>query len=186
MEKSLKLLGMGIGVPLSVAIATLSPSVARSLQLADGTVVFAKVPQLLKARTPHVSAAFRGADYYFTFHVPDDAGEPLQQLTFRQRRGLEQIDFLVGATRAYPFRRRKQAIGLTAMTDAEQQVSVRFERPILPGETITVGLKAKRNPNLGGVYLFGVTAFPVGEKRQGQFLGYGRLQFFRAGGGGRG
>ncbi|MEO0373888.1 MAG: DUF2808 domain-containing protein [Cyanobacteria bacterium P01_A01_bin.17] len=191
--KQLKALGMGISLPLGAiafglpsAIAILSPSAAQSLQLADGTISFAKVPQLLKASTPHIGAAFRGADYYFTFRIPEDAGEPLQQLTFAQRKGVEQVDFLLGPTRAYPSRRRKQSIALAATTNAQQQTSVRFDEPILPGETITISLKAKRNPNLGGVYLFGVTAFPAGEKVQGQFLGYGRLHFFRAGGGGRG
>nr|WP_199755917.1 DUF2808 domain-containing protein [Chroococcidiopsis cubana] len=45
-----------------------------------------------------------------------------------------------------------------------------------PGTTVTVALRAKRNPS-GGIYLFGVTAFPTGEKSSGQFLGYGRLHF---------
>lgn len=33
-----------------------------------------------------------------------------------------------------------------------------------------------------GVYLFGVTAFPAGEKSHGQFIGFGRLHFYNDGG----
>ncbi len=48
-----------------------------------------------------------------------------------------------------------------------------------PGTKITIGLKAQQNPQRGGVYLFGVTAFAIGEKPHGQFLGFGRLQFYQ-------
>lgn len=171
---------MGLGL----AIATFPQTIAHSIQRPDGTVSFANVPRLLKTTTPHISAGYRGADYYFTFSVPEDAGEPLQQLTFNQRDGVEQIAFRLKPTRAY--RTRRQPVALSAVTTDEQnQVSIQFEQPIMPGEQITVNLKAKRNPNTGGVYLFGVTAFPAGEKVQSQFLGYGRLHFYRSGGGGR-
>jgi len=43
---------------------------------------------------------------------------------------------------------------------------------------VTIGVKPRRNPDFGGVYLFGVTAFPAGEKSRGLYLGAGRLHFF--------
>ena len=58
-------------------------------------------------------------------------------------------------------------------------ITVIFANPIPPGTTFTVRLKPKRNPDLGGVYLFGVTAFPWGEKPDGLYLGAGRLQFYQ-------
>ena len=56
------------------------------------------------------------------------------------------------------------------------EATIAFDPPVSPGTTVTVALRAKRNPS-GGVYLFGVTAFPAGERSWGQFLGYGRLHF---------
>ncbi len=178
--------GLCVGLSLPFAISSFPHPIAQSVQFPDGTIAFAKAPQLLKATTPHINAGYRSADYYFTFSVPEDAEAPLQQLTFAQREGVEQIAFLLGPTQAYRNQRRSQPINISSVTtDEQKQVSIRFEQPISPGSTVTVGLKARRNPNLGGVYLFGVTAFPAGEKVQSQFLGYGRLHFFRSGGGGR-
>ncbi|MEO0844697.1 MAG: DUF2808 domain-containing protein, partial [Cyanobacteria bacterium J06643_5] len=58
-------------------------------------------------------------------------------------------------------------------------VSVIFNPAVEPGKTVTIALKPVRNPSTEGIYLFGVTAFPEGEKSHGQFLGYGRLHFYR-------
>ncbi|HEY9294790.1 MAG TPA: DUF2808 domain-containing protein [Phormidium sp.] len=41
-----------------------------------------------------------------------------------------------------------------------------------------MALDPVRNPCFSGVYLFGVTAFPQGEKAHGQFLGFGRFHFY--------
>ena len=56
-------------------------------------------------------------------------------------------------------------------------MTVTFAEPVSAGPTFTVGLRPKRNPDLGGTYQFGVTAFPAGEKTQGIYLGSARLQF---------
>lgn len=55
-------------------------------------------------------------------------------------------------------------------------IEVILAPPISPGKTVSIGLYATRNSNLGGVYLYGVTASTVGEKPHGQFLGFGRIQ----------
>ncbi len=57
-------------------------------------------------------------------------------------------------------------------------IRIAFDPPIAPGQTVTVSLQADRNPLQGGVYLFGVTAFPMGESNSGLFLGYGRVNIF--------
>ena len=43
---------------------------------------------------------------------------------------------------------------------------------------ITVAIESQRNPSWSGVYEFGVTAYPTGENGLGQFLGYGRINFY--------
>jgi len=57
---------------------------------------------------------------------------------------------------------------------------VTFDPPVTPGKR-SIGLRPVRNLRFSGVYLFGVTAYPVGEKSHGQFLGFGRLHFYGGG-----
>ncbi|MGB3642285.1 MAG: DUF2808 domain-containing protein, partial [Rivularia sp. (in: cyanobacteria)] len=75
-------------------------------------------------------------------------------------------------------KKQKLPLQITEKRD-DKTVSLTFNPPVEPGKTITIALKQIRNPSSEGVYLFGVTAFPVGEKSHGQFLGYGRLHFYR-------
>jgi hypothetical protein len=58
------------------------------------------------------------------------------------------------------------------------EITIAFEQPVQPGQTVTVAVKSEANPTFGGVYLFGVTAYPAGESSLGQFLGYGRINFY--------
>lgn len=53
----------------------------------------------------------------------------------------------------------------------KQTVILNFDPPVTPGQTITIGLRPVQNPWISGVYLFGVTANPRGEKSHGQFRG---------------
>ena len=55
------------------------------------------------------------------------------------------------------------------------EVTVMFDQPIEPGNTVTVRVKPKRNPSFGGVYQFGVTAYPEGQNSQGLYLGSRRI-----------
>ncbi|MEO0374832.1 MAG: DUF2808 domain-containing protein [Cyanobacteria bacterium P01_A01_bin.17] len=164
---------------LVVGLAAFVPSATQAVQLADGTVHFVAVPRLLQTRTTNKDAGDFGATYYFTLSVPDDAGEPLQRVLFEQREGLNRVKFLPQRTRAFADQRRRQpVIPSDVQVDEQGRVSVWFDPPIAPGETLVVGLRPRRNPYTDGVYLFGVTAFPAGEKSQGQFLGFGRLHFY--------
>lgn len=152
---------------------------ANSIELADGTTYFANVPRLENARTTFNTARFFGATYYFTLRIPNDAGEPLQRLMFNQQEGVDRVRFNLQRTRAYADPNRKQPIEIAkVMADQQGSISIYFDPPVLPGETVMVGLRPYRNPRTSGVYLFGVTAFPQGEQAHGQFLGYGRLHFY--------
>ena len=152
---------------------------AQSIQLADGTTYFANVPRLENARTTFNSARVFGATYYFTLHIPEDAGEPLQRVMFKQQEGVDWVRFNLKRTKAYADKERKQPIEIAEVIAGEGgAISLYFDPPISPGETVVVGLRPYRNPSSSGVYLFGVTAFPRGERAHGQFLGYGRLHFY--------
>lgn len=169
----------GANLATTVLLGSLVQASAQAIELADGTTYFANVPRLENARTTYNSARVFGATYYFTLHVPDDAGEPLQRVVFNQQQGVDPISFNLKRTQAYMNQQKKQLLPIAeASTDEKGSISIFFDPPISPGETITIGLRPYRNPRSSGVYLFGVTAFPQGEQAHGQFLGYGRLHFY--------
>lgn len=188
----LMLLGSAIATIAMMEGYTFEPS--RAIQLQDGTVYFAQPPRLVSAVTTYNDVYVWGATYYFTVSLPDNAGEPLQKLTINQREGVDYVRFRLKDSFAFEGNRsaKGQKLGLKdATSDASRQaasrlrktqtLSLTFDPPVSPGKTITIGLKPVQNPTVAGVYLFGVTAFPAGEKSHGQFLGFGRLQFYRHG-----
>jgi hypothetical protein len=175
---------MRLAVVLSTAIATtaLIYGQSQAIQLQDGTVYFAQPPRLVAATTTYNQVYVWGATYYFTVSLPENAGEPLQKVTIHQREGVDHIRFDLKNTIAFTGTpsRRGERIGLKDVTSDRKTrtVSLTFDPPVSPGKTITIGLKPWQNPTSAGVYLFGVTAFPQGEKTHSQFLGFGRLHFY--------
>ncbi|MBH8553358.1 DUF2808 domain-containing protein [Nostocaceae cyanobacterium CENA357] len=158
---------------------------SQAIQLQDGTVYFAQPPRLVGAATTYNETYVWGATYYFTLSMPENAGEPLEKVTINQHEGVDDIRFDLKNSFAFEGTRshKKQKIGLKdAVSDRQTRtVSLIFDPPVSSGKTITIGLKPWQNPTVAGVYLFGVTAFPGGEKSHGQFLGFGRLHFYSHG-----
>lgn len=182
---------MRLAVLLGTAIASVAilngciipPS--QAIQLRDGTVYFVEPPRLVEAATTYNQVNMWGATYYFTVSLPEKASEPLQQITINQHEGVDNIRFDLKNSFAFEGTRsrRGERIGLKDVTHNRETrtVSITFDPPVSPGKTITIGLKPWQNPSISGVYLFGVTAFPPGEKTHSQFLGFGRLQFYNYG-----
>lgn len=170
-----------IALTIASIFIVLLPS-ARAIELEGGRTAFESSPRLLDATTTFNSVRAWGAKYYFTIALPENLGEPLGKLAIQQRQGGDTINFNVDKTFAFTGTRADKGDDLsikTANLDEETNtISLVFDPPIPPGTTFTVGLKPKRNPDFGGVYLFGVTAFPVGEKPEGLYLGVGRLSFY--------
>jgi hypothetical protein len=158
---------------------------SQAIQLQDGTVYFAQPPRLVEAVTTLNSINVWGATYYFTVRLPDNAGEPLQKVTIYQQEGGEYVRFDLKGSFAFQGTRPNQGQRLTIQdvtSDREtQSVSITFAGAVKPGKTVTIALKPIQNPNTAGVYLFGVKAFPTGDKSHGQFLGFGRLHFYSDG-----
>ncbi|MCC5640602.1 DUF2808 domain-containing protein [Nostoc sp. CHAB 5844] len=175
-------------VLLGAAIASITliqgyivpPSYA--IQLQDGTVYFAQPPRLVNTITTYNEIYAWGATYYFTISLPENAGEALQSLAINQHEGVDHIRFDLNDSVAFEGKPsgKGQKIGLqnVAGDRKTRTVTITFDPPVSPGKTITIGLKPWQNPRSSGVYLFGVTAFPTGEKSHGQFLGFGRLHFY--------
>lgn len=173
------LLGTTLAVALSIGATA---EVTQAVKLRDGTVYFVQPPELVAATTTFNSVNEWGATYYFTITLPEEAGEPLQRVTIKQQEGADNIRYRLKKSRAFEGTRHDKGtpIKLAEVTNDRDNrlIVVNFEQPIPPGKTITIGLQPVENPFSPGVYLFGVTAFPTGEKSHGQFIGYGRLQFY--------
>jgi hypothetical protein len=173
----------------TVAIApSVSPPSAEAVELSDGTVYFVSPPRLDpdSVYSSRSSPAALGATYYFTLTVPEDAGEPLSQVSITQREGdtaRQRVIFQPAESFAFEGTRRDRGDALplnNATFNADDQtLTLTFDPPVEPGTTVTVGVRPRNNPLSEGVYLFGITAYPPGEQVHGQFLGYGRLHFYR-------
>lgn len=172
--KAARRLDLGIILLTNLGIFGL-PS-AQAVQLRDGTIQFIQPPQLVKARVTDISPGVP-ASYYFTINLPPSAGEPLQRVILTQQQGKEDLAFNLKRTRAET--EAEQELKLAEVTSDRQRktVSIAFNPPIPPGQTVNLRLRSVKNPQFGGVYLFKVTAYPAGEKVHGQFLGFGRFQF---------
>jgi hypothetical protein len=167
------LLTAGLVLSSSLAPASANP-------LADSKLVFEHAPQLVKASTTQLAAFVSGGTYEFTLTVPQDAGAPLQAVTISQAANAAKIQFAPDQSHAVA---NGTTVPISAIGGASSDdVTIAFERPIPPGSTVTISLLAQRNAGGAGVYLFGVTAYPVGDATNGLFLGYGRVSLFNQGG----
>ncbi len=182
----MKSLRLGMALSLASLLAFAVPK-GEAVQLSDGTVSFNKSPHLLDAATTFNQAWVWGAKYYFTIGLPDDVGEPLQKVTIQQRQGQETIRFFLDETFAFvgTYQDKGATIPVKSVSLDEETstITIVFTAPVPPGTTFSIGLNPIRNPEYGGIYLFGVTTFPAGEKTSGLYLGVGRLQFYRGGDG---
>jgi Protein of unknown function (DUF2808) len=173
---------LSTAIAFGIAIVTSTVNFSQAVQLRDGKVYFTQPPRLLNVKTTYNGVNIWGAKYYFTVNIPENAGEPLQKMTINQRDGVDRVRFDLEDSFAFegtPSDRRKKLQIKDVTRDRETKaVTITFEPPLAPGQTVTIGLQPKQNPSVPGVYLFGVTAFPAGEQPHGQFLGYGRLHFY--------
>lgn len=177
------LLGTILALVIVLEGAIAAPATA--VRLANGTVSFVQPPRLLAATTPYTDTNVWRPTYYFTIDLPPTADEPLESVTFFQVEGTTRIRFAQENSFAFEGTRDRRGPKLTLKSlksdPKATEVTVTFDPPVPPGKTVTIGLRPTQNPSYGGVYLFGVTAFPPGERAAGQFLGYGRLQFYQDG-----
>lgn len=168
----------------SIALAVLGINLAsKAVEAPDGTVAFESGIALVDAHTTFSGVRVKQARYYFDLELPNDLGEPLKKVVIKQRTGSDEVEFKPDKTKAYlgNHRNKKEPIELTAFVDENtEEITVEFNRPVPPGSNVTIAIKPRTNPDYGGVYLFGVTAYPPGDKSVGLYLGPGRLQFYRS------
>jgi hypothetical protein len=144
---------------------------------------FHKSPRLIDSQVTHDNTNSIYSTYYFTIEVPADSHSALKAIKIEQRENRsEKVAFKQNETLAslgdtYHAEQPLSLMAIGGEGDETGSVIVSFEQPIQPGEIVTIGIKPKRNPDQGGVYLFGVTAYPEGESSQGLYLGVGRFHF---------
>jgi hypothetical protein len=147
-----------------------------------GQTFFNHPPQLIRAAASQ-TGEYVSSIYRFTLTIPQDAGQPLKAVTITQVENLETVKFNISNSKAFLGQRltADSAIPLASVGGDQPskpgEVTLVFDQSVQPGNTVTVALAVRRNPSRGGIYLFGVTAYPAGENGLGQFLGYGRISF---------
>jgi Protein of unknown function (DUF2808) len=162
-------------------ITSLSVFAATAVTLRDGKTYFTKPPRLTSSTTSQDGSYIWGASYYFTVEIPEKAGEPLAKLVIAQETGQGQPQFNAKEAEIFEGTRKNQGDRLKFQSieiSSENPVTITaiFDPPIPPGKTVTLRLYPVRNPQVGGAYLYSVTAFPAGEQAHGQFLGFGRIR----------
>jgi len=173
----------------NLTFSNLGISSAEAVQLRDGKTYFVHLPMLIEAETTNNRIYARGATYYFAIALPQNMGEPLQKLEINQTEGFGSIDFFSNDTIAYLQPASGDRIAVSSKTEISPsqdrdrpKITVTFDPPIpasnAPNSKLIVGLRPIQNPRTDGVYLFGVTAFPQGDRPNSQFLSYGRLSFY--------
>lgn len=178
----------GLGYAWSGLVGTLivlggSLGTVQAVQFPDGTVAFEAVPRLLEVKATRTQTSIRPVTYYITIDLPEASGEALGMIEVSPYQAPDDIRFNLEATRVLDQQpgaeARELAISTLQQDPATGSVRLTFVEPPTPGTVIKLALQPDRNPDYEGVYLLGVTVAPAGERVRSQFLGYGRLHFYR-------
>jgi Protein of unknown function (DUF2808) len=180
-----RLSGLSLGVILIAGMALpagLQNPVAAA-EMGQYSVMNVEAPRLVKVSGIHLEPSGVGT-FYFTIHVPTSYGKSLEAIRISQiPEGDRLIHFDANQSKVVTGQRvtrNSEVIPLSAIGGPEDEktgaVTLAFAQPVMPGTTITVAVEAVRNP-IGGIYQFGVTAYPVGDSTTGQYLGTGRVTF---------
>ena len=156
---------------------------SQAVEYPDGKLAFESAVLLTDTYATFNSVRARQAKYYFDLELPNDVGEPLGKVVIKQRTGGDEVQFKPDKTKVYlgSHNDKQQELEATTFYNEDTgEVTVKFDREVSPGSNLTIALRPKRNPDFAGVYLFGVTAFPPGEKSLGLYLGAGRLHFYQS------
>ena len=183
-RRGVALAGAGL-LTLGSTWGFLAPASAPAIQYSDGTVGFSYPPRLTESYATRNLVSDSNVTYYLTFDFPEAAVEPLDRVVIRLNEGYDPIfRYRLEATEAFantPEGRVRLPLGELAQDQDSRELSISFDPPAEPGVPITLALRPVRNPRFGGVYLFGATAYPVGETVRSTFMGYARLSFYYRG-----
>lgn len=154
----------------------------QSMEMNAKQSFFHHPPQLIRTAASQIST-YTPSTYEFTIALPENAGQPLKAVKITQEPNFEIIKFATNRSQAFAGNRYAAGpqialASIGGMENSADGVTIVFDQPVQPGQTVTIALEAKSNPSWSGIYLFGVTAYPDGQPSLGQSLGYGRLHFY--------
>jgi hypothetical protein len=157
-----------------------SQSQTTQLRLANGQTFFSHPPRLVQLiASQHQANA--PSTYAVTLQVPVDAGQPLRAVRIAQEPNLSTIKFALDRSKASTGERFAAGSEIPLASAGGQstpgEAMVVFAQPVQPGSSVTIMFETNANPEAGGIYEFGITAFPDGEDGLGQFLGLRRISF---------
>jgi hypothetical protein len=178
-----------LAISLLTGVAVHSPTLwppsispAAAIQYRDGTVEFSAPPRLIDSYPTRNLAGDSGVTYYLTIDFPAAAQEPMDRVVISLDEGRDPIfRYRLEATEVWQTvgdDRRAVPLGELTQDRETQALTLTFDPPLPPGGTVTLALRPVRNPRFAGVYLFGATAFPVGEQVRPTFMGFARLSFY--------
>lgn len=178
-----------LAIALLAGVAVHSPTLwpqavppAAAIQYRDGTVEFSYPPRLIDSYPTRNLAGDSSVTYYLTIDFPAAAQEPMDRVVISLDEGRDPIfRYRLEATEVWQTvgdERRAVPLGELTQDRETQALTLNFDPPLSPGGTVTLALRPVRNPRFAGVYLFGATAFPVGEQVRPTFMGFARLSFY--------
>ncbi|MFH7243537.1 MAG: DUF2808 domain-containing protein [Spirulina sp.] len=155
---------------------------AAAIQYRDGTVEFSAPPRLIDSYATRNLVSDGSVTYYLTLDFPVTAQEPMDRVVISLDEGRDPIfRYRLESTEVWQTvedERRAVSLGELTQDRGTQALTIRFDPPLPPGGRVTLALRPVRNPRFAGVYLFGATAFPVGEQVRPTFMGFARLSFY--------
>lgn len=163
---------------LAVGVNSLVLKPVSAVELPNGKKAFERSPRLIRTAATFSSRNSSAAKYQFTIEVPEDAREALKSVTIAQKENFDTVVFKEDKTLASMGSNLSGAnIPLAAVGGESKpgKITVVFDTPVEPGNTVTISVQPKQHPSTDGVYLFGVTAYPTGENSPGLYLGSGRI-----------
>jgi len=160
----------------------LAQSLPAAINLTARANQFYSFPRLIYTGTTQDQVRASSPRYYFTLEFPPSAGAALETIVFQQTEGLP-IELDPTEVIAFQGQRRHRGVSLpveafdVAPTDPPG-LKLRFNPPIAPGQTITIGVRSIQNPFQDGIYLYKLLAYPEGNDTEGYTLGTARFHFY--------
>jgi hypothetical protein len=179
--RNLRRAACGRAAVLLGAVALFAAAPTRGLEL-RGSTYFTSPPWKAELRSYNTNVGEANVEHYLTLVLSPEAGAPLGRLTLQQIRGADS-DFLGRLTRARAFlgRPRREGPALPVQLGFEEGgriLQLTFPDPVPPGSTITVALRAWRNPWVADTYLLQVVAWPAGDNPMPAPVGTATLRIY--------
>ncbi|MFP4319978.1 MAG: DUF2808 domain-containing protein [Phormidium sp.] len=160
--------------------------IARAVEVGDGSHRFEHPPALENISSSSHETGNWHDTHFFTIRLPKDAGEPLARVDIElqapEMSPERSLEYQTNDSESFLGTQDNpgDSIDLASVSQNPNDgvVSVVFDTPISPGETVTLALSPERNPGMPGLYDFSVTAYADEDGQTGQVIGLDRLRLY--------